>query len=67
MRPEILDPTTDKIRLDQLRQDTEVKVVDFFDGQLKELKQLKKTADAKSKFSQNEPRKAWSPKVPKIL
>ncbi len=42
MRPEIFNSITDKEKIDKLKQDNCVKVVDFLEDQLKELIKIKK-------------------------
>ncbi|MDP3093303.1 MAG: ThiF family adenylyltransferase [bacterium] len=42
MQPEILNPITDKERIEKLKQDSNVRVVDFLDDQIKELSKIKK-------------------------
>lgn len=42
MRPEIINPATNKQRIKELKQDNSVKIVDFLDSQIKELIEIKK-------------------------
>ena len=41
MRPEILNQVIDKKRIEQLKQDRGIRIVDFLDDQIKELSKIK--------------------------